>query len=424
MKYTELDAASLKGEFAALEEQYKALQAENLKLDMSRGKPGTKQLDLSTDMLQIMQKPEDLVSESGLDCRNYGVLDGLPEARKLFAELTETSPEQVIVAGNSSLNLMYTLIADAWIYGVMGHTPWGKQEKITFLCPVPGYDRHFAITESFGIQMIPVPMTPQGPDMDMIEKAVSSDASIKGIWCVPQYSNPDGYTYSDETVQRMARLKPLAPDFRLFWDNAYLVHHLDYEDHDSVLDILKETEKAGQPDIVYQFVSTSKIVFPGHGLAAFVASKANVDAIKKIMNAQTIGYDKIIQLEHVRFFGNADGIKEHMKKHAALLRPRFEVVIDHLTELGELGIAEWTEPKGGYFISLYTLDGCAKRTVQLCREAGVVLTGAGAAYPYGNDPDDHHIRIAPTYPAADELKKACEVLVLCAKIAALEKLLA
>lgn len=423
MKYTEMSKAQLKSLQEELNLQYNALQNEHLKLDMSRGKPGTAQLDLSLGMLSVLSTAEDLISEEGIDCRNYGVLDGLLEARRLIAELTHAKPDQVFIAGNASLNLMYTMIANAWIYGVNGNTPWSKQGKIKFLCPVPGYDRHFKITESFGIEMINIPMSPEGPDMTLIEQYVNQDPAVKGIWCVPKYSNPDGYSYSDQTVRRMAALKPAASDFRIFWDNAYIIHHLDFNDRDDILNIREECVKCGNPDMVYEFVSTSKMVFPGNGISALITSDANIADTKKLMAAETIGYDKISQLKHVKFFRDVEGIEAHMKKHAALIKPRFQTILEKFKELGELGIAHWTTPKGGYFISLYTLDGCAKRTVLLCKEAGVILTGAGAAYPYGIDPQDAHIRIAPTYPSTEDLEKACQVLILCAKIAAIEKLL-
>lgn len=429
MKYTEMTIPQLQSLKTKLNLEYAALQAKQLKLDMSRGKPGNAQLDLSMGMLSVLSTAEDLISEEGIDCRNYGVLEGLLEARRLIAELTDAKPEQVFIAGNASLNLMYTMIANAWIYGVNRYTPWGlqgkpcKQGTIKFLCPVPGYDRHFKITESFGIEMINIPMTPEGPDMNLVERYVEQDPSVKGIWCVPKYSNPDGYSYSDTVVRRMACLKPAAPDFRIFWDNAYIIHHLDFEDQDHILNILEECAKAGNPDMVYEFVSTSKMVFPGNGIAALISSDANIADMKRLMASETIGYDKIMQLKHVKFFKNLAGIEAHMKKHAALLKPRFETIFSLFKELGELGIARWTTPKGGYFVSLYTMEGCAKRVVTLCKEAGVILTGAGAAYPYGKDAQDSHIRIAPTYPSSEELREACEVLILCVKLAAVEKLL-
>ena len=423
MKYTEMSKAQLEAEQKELLAQYEKIKAQHLKLDMSRGKPGSVQLDLSQGMLTVLKTKEDLISESGIDCRNYGVLDGLPEMKRLIAELVQAKEEQVFIGGNSSLNLMYTIIANAWIYGICGEKPWSQQGEIQFLCPVPGYDRHFKITESLGIRMIPIPLRPDGPDMDIVESYVNQDPSIKGIWCVPQYSNPDGYSYSDQVVRRMAALTPAAPDFRIFWDNAYVIHHLDFEDHDAILNIIDECEKAGHPDLVYEFVSTSKMVFPGNGVSALITSTTNMADIKRIMDTETIGFDKINQLQHVRFFHDKAGIVSHMKQHAAIIRPRFETIWQHFSVLGELGIASWTTPKGGYFLSLYTLPGCAKRTAALCKEVGVILTPAGASYPYGKDPEDHHIRIAPTYPSTEELKTACQVLVICARLAGLEALL-
>ena len=423
MSYTELtkeELLKLRSEVAA---KYDELKAMGLKLDMSRGKPNTEQLDLSMGIMNVLDGCE-LVSENGFDCRNYGILDGIPEAKKLMADMSECSPENVIVYGASSLNIMYDTVARSMTHGVMGSTPWAKLDKVKFLCPVPGYDRHFAITEFFGIEMINIPMTSDGPDMDMIEDLVSKDDTVKGIWCVPKYANPTGISYSDETVKRFANLKPAAKDFRIFWDNAYCIHHLYDDKQDEVLDILAECEKAGNPDMVYKFCSTSKITFPGSGVAALASSKANLDFIKKQMTIQTIGHDKINQLRHVKFFGNFDGMLEHMKKHADVIRPKFEAVLESFeSELGGLGIASWTVPNGGYFIAFDTMEGCAKRVVELCKEAGVVTTPAGATYPYGNDPKDTNIRIAPTYPSAQELTQACEVFVTCVKIASIDKIL-
>ncbi len=423
MSYTELtkeELLKLREEVAA---KYDELKAMGLKLDMSRGKPNTDQLDLSMGMLNALDGCT-LVGENGFDYRNYGILDGIPEAKKLMADMSECSPENVIVYGASSLNIMYDTVARSMTHGVMGSTPWAKLDKVKFLCPVPGYDRHFAITEFFGIEMINIPMTSDGPDMDMVEDLVSKDDMVKGIWCVPKYANPTGISYSDETVKRFANLKPAAKDFRIFWDNAYCIHHLYEDKQDEVLDILAECEKAGNPDMVYKFCSTSKITFPGSGVAALASSKANLDFIKKQMTVQTIGHDKINQLRHVKFFGNFDGMLEHMKKHADVIRPKFEAVLESLEkELGGLGIASWTVPNGGYFIGFDTMEGCAKRVVELCKEAGVVTTPAGATYPYGNDPKDTNIRIAPTYPSAQELTQACEVFVTCVKLASIDKIL-
>ena len=360
----------------------------------------------------------------GMDARNYGGLDGIPEAKKLIGDLMGVSPENVIVCGNSSLNIMYDTVSRSMTHGVMGSTPWCKLDKVKFLCPAPGYDRHFAVTQHFGIELITVPMTPQGPDMDMVEKLVTEDAAVKGIWCVPKYSNPQGYSYSDETVKRMAALKPAAEDFRIYWDNAYALHHLYDDKQDEILEILSECEKAGNPDMVYEFCSTSKISFPGSGIAAIISSKANLDAVRKSMTIQTIGYDKINQLRHVRYFKNADGVKAHMRKHADLIRPKFETVLNVLDrELSGLGIGEWTRPIGGYFISFDTCEGCAKAVVAKCKEAGVVLTGAGATYPYKQDPKDCNIRIAPTYPTKEEMEMAAELFALCVKLVTVEKML-
>ena len=425
--YQEMSKEELTQELTALKAEYEKIKGMGLALDMSRGKPGADQLDLSMGMLDVLDSKTALKSENGTDLRNYGVLDGIPEAKKLMADVIGTKPENVIVYGNSSLNIMYDQVARAEMFGICGNTPWCKLDKVKFLCPVPGYDRHFKITEFFGIEMINVPMSPEGPDMDMVEKLVSEDPAIKGIWCVPKYSNPQGYTYSEETVKRFARLKPAAPDFRIYWDNAYSVHHLydDEKEQDFLLEILDECAKAGNPDMVYKFTSTSKISFPGSGIAAVAASKANLDDFRKYMTVQTIGHDKLNQLRHVRFFKNLDGVHAHMSKHAAILRPKFEMVESTLEkELGGLGIGSWTTPKGGYFISFESMDGCAKAIVAKAKEAGVVMTGAGATYPYGKDPKDSNIRIAPSFPPIDELAKAAEVFVVCVKLASVEKLLA
>ncbi len=424
MTYKEMSRDELLKEREAVSAKYDELKAMGLKLDMSRGKPNTEQLDISMEMIDTLSRSHKLVGEQGVDCRNYGVLDGIIEAKRLLSAMIECPVDNIIIYGNSSLNVMYDTVARSMTHGVMGSTPWAKLDKVKFLCPVPGYDRHFAITEFFGIEMINIPMTSTGPDMDMVEDLVSKDKAIKGIWCVPKYSNPSGITYSDETVKRFANLKPAAEDFRIYWDNAYCIHHL-YEDRqDHILEILEECEKAGNPDMVFKFCSTSKVTFPGSGIAAISASKANLEFIKKQMSVQTIGHDKLNQLRHARFFGDFNGMLEHMKKHADIIRPKFEAVLDSLdNELGSLDIAEWTRPNGGYFISLDTLDGCAKKVVGMCKEAGVVMTSAGATYPYGKDPHDSNIRIAPTYPTTDELKQACEILVTCVKLASIDKLL-
>ncbi len=422
--YAELNREELKSLKAELDTQFEEIKARGLSLDMSRGKPATDQLDISMDMMDVLHGNADLTCETGVDCRNYGVIDGIPEAKRLLGEISEVEPDDIIIYGNSSLNVMFDSIARSMTHGVMGHTPWCKLDKVKFLCPVPGYDRHFKITEFFGIEMINVPMTETGPDMDMVEKYVSTDEAVKGIWCVPKYSNPQGITYSRETCERFARLKPAAPDFRIYWDNAYSVHHLYGYHQDFLVEILEECRKAGNPDIVYKFTSTSKISFPGSGIAAVAASRANLDDFRKYMRVQTIGHDKLNQLRHVRFFKNLDGIHEHMHKHADLIRPKFELVENVLsTEIGGLGIGEWTKPYGGYFISFDSMDGCAKRIVALAKEAGVVMTEAGATFPYGIDPRDRNIRIAPTFPTLPELEKAVQVFVTCVKKASVEKLL-
>ena len=425
MSYKEMTKEQLYSEHEKVAAEYEKVKSMGLNLDMSRGKPNTEQLDISMEMIDTLARTHKLVGEEGVDCRNYGVLDGIVEAKRLLSEMIECPMDNIIIYGNSSLNVMYDTVARSMTHGVMGSAPWAKLDNVKFLCPVPGYDRHFAITEFFGIEMINVPMTENGPDMDIVEDLVSKDAAIKGIWCVPKYSNPSGITYSDETVKRFANLKPAADDFRIYWDNAYCIHHL-YEDHqEHILEILEECEKAGNPDMVFKFCSTSKVTFPGSGIAAISASKANLDFIRKQMTVQTIGHDKLNQLRHARFFGDFNGMLEHMKKHADIIRPKFEAVLETLDkELGGLGIASWTKPKGGYFISLDTLDGCAKKVVEMCREAGVIMTAAGATYPYGKDPHDSNIRIARTYPSADELKQACEVFVTCVKLASLDKLIA
>ena len=407
-----------------LEQEYKEVKELGLKLDMSRGKPSKTQLDLSMGMLDTVNSESNMDCEDGTDCRNYGVLTGIPEIRRLMADMAGVSEKNVIVYGNSSLNIMFDTVSRSMTHGVMGSTPWAKLDKVKFLCPVPGYDRHFAITESFGIEMINVPLYADGPDMDMVEKLVSEDPAIKGIWCVPMYANPTGTTYSAETVRRFAALQPAAEDFRIFWDNAYGVHHLFADDQDSIPEILSECAKAGHPDMVYEFMSTSKITFPGSGIAAMFTSEANIKDILKVMTFQTIGHDKINQLRHARFFGDIEHLKAHMMKHAELIRPKFAAVLDTLEEgLGGLEIGSWSNPKGGYFISFDAMEGCARAIVAKMKEAGVVMTGAGATYPYGKDPKDSNIRIAPTLPTPEELAKAAEVFVLCVKLVSVEKLL-
>lgn len=422
--YKDMSEAELLNEKKALEEKFDKIKSKGLKLDMSRGKPSAEQLDISMGMMDVLNSGSTLVSD-GVDCRNYGVLCGITDAKKLLADMIEVPVDNVIIYGNSSLNIMYDTVSRSYTHGVLGSTPWCKLDKVKFLCPVPGYDRHFAITEFFGIEMINVPMTPTGPDMDMVEELVSSDPAIKGIWCVPKYSNPQGITYSDEVVSRFAHLKPAAPDFRIYWDNAYGVHHLYDDDQDYLVEILDACEKAGNPDMVYKFCSTSKISFPGSGVAAIAASKANIEEIKRQLTVQTIGHDKLNQLRHVRFYNNLDGVVEHMRKHADILRPKFEMVCNTLeSEIGELGIGSWIKPKGGYFVSFDALEGCAKAIVAKCKEAGITLTNAGATYPYGKDPKDTNIRIAPSYPTIDELREAMNVFTLCVKLVSIDKLLA
>lgn len=424
MYYSELSKNEMQAELSALKSKYEEFKAKGLKLDMSRGKPGGDQLDLTVDMLNTVKTAQDCFSANGTDCRNYGILDGIPEAKKLFADILGVAPANVIVGGSSSLNLMYDEIARAMMFGVAGgKKPWGAQGKIKFLCPAPGYDRHFAICELMGIEMIAVPQTKDGPDMDVIEKYVSEDESVKGVWCVPKYSNPEGTVCSAETVRRFAALKPKADDFRIFWDNAYAVHDLyEFIELPSLFELCKEY---GNENLPLMFTSTSKISFAGAGVAAMAASEANVAKTKKSMGIQTIGADKINQLRHAKYFGDVEGIKEHMKKHAAILRPKFETVLNAFrSELGSRGIAEWSDPKGGYFVSLNVLPGCAKRVYELAKEVGVTLTPAGAPFPYGIDPEDKNLRIAPSYPPVSELEDAVGILCLCVRIASLEKYLA
>lgn len=423
--YQEMTREELLAEKEVLKAEYKKYQAKDLHLDMSRGKPSQEQLDLSMGLMDVLSSSADLTCDDGTDCRNYGVLDGIQEAKQLLGDMMEVNPDNIIIYGNSSLNVMYETISRSVTHGVMGNTPWCKLDKVKFLCPVPGYDRHFAITEYFGIEMINVPMLPTGPDMDMIEELVRNDEAIKGIWCVPKYSNPQGITYSDETVRRFARLQPAAKDFRIYWDNAYCVHHLYDINQDHLIEILAECKRAGNPDMVYKFASTSKICFPGSGVAAIATSPNNLVDIKKQLQNQTIGFDKVNQLRHVRYFKDIHGITEHMRKHAAILRPKFEMITDMFTrELGELGVGSWYTPKGGYFIAYETLEGCAKDVVARMQKAGVTMTTAGAPFPYGKDPRDTVIRIAPSYPSVENLKTATEIFVLCVKLASIKKLLA
>lgn len=422
--YTQMSHEELVELKEKLNQEYEEAKAKGLTLDMSRGKPSLAQLDLSMPLLDELNSSSDLTAEGGIDCRSYGNIDGLPEAKELMAAMMDTKAENVIIFGNASLAIMYDTVARSMIHGVLGSTPWCRLDKVKFLCPVPGYDRHFAITEQFGIEMIPVPMTMDGPDMDMVEDLVSGDAAIKGIWCVPKYSNPQGIVYSDETVKRFAALKPAAEDFRIYWDNAYVIHDL-YDEAVPLLDILGECAKAGNPDMVYEFASTSKVSFAGAGISAMASSKANIESVKKTITVQTIGYDKVNQLRHARYFKDINGLKAHMKKHAEIMRPKFEVTLEVLErELGGLGIGSWISPRGGYFISFESMEGCAKAIVAKCREAGVVLTNAGATYPYGNDPKDSNIRIAPSFPSKEEMEQTAELFALCVKLASVEKLLA
>ena len=422
--YAEMTKEELQELRKQLSTKYREYQGKDLRLDMSRGKPSVDQLDLSMGMMDVLSSDDDLTCEDGTDCRNYGVLDGIKEAKELLGDMMEVHPDQIIIYGNSSLNVMYDTVSRSMTQGVMGNTPWCKLDKVKFLCPVPGYDRHFAITQYFGIEMINIPMTADGPDMDLVEKYVNNDETVKGIWCVPLYSNPSGQSYSDETVKRFANLKPAAEDFRIFWDNAYCVHHLYEDKQDYLLEILMECKKARNQDMVYKFSSTSKISFPGSGIAAIAASDANLADIRNMMKVQTIGHDKVNQLRHVRFFKDIHGIVEHMKKHADIMRPKFETVINTLErELGGLEIGSWIAPRGGYFISFDAMEGCAKAIVAKAKEAGLVMTGAGATFPYGKDPKDSNIRIAPSYPTPEELAVAAEIFVLSVKLVSIDKLL-
>jgi len=422
--YADMDHNELLSLKASLEEKFKTEQAKGLSLNMARGKPGVSQLAISMPMLDVVNKDSDMNTLLGNDTRNYGDWDGIGECRQLMADMMEVKKANVIVCGNSSLNIMYDTVMRSMAMGVNGMTPWCKLDKVKFLCPVPGYDRHFKITELFGIEMIPVPLREDGPDMDMVEQYVNNDEAVKGIWCVPKYSNPTGITYSDEVVRRFANLKPKAEDFRIFWDNAYCIHYIFEETQDKILNILEECEKAGNPNMVYVFASTSKVSFPGSGVSAIATSLENMEYIKKFMTTQIIGHDKINQLRHVRFFKDIDGLNAHMKKHADLIRPKFEAVLNILeSELTGLGIGSWTKPRGGYFISFDSMPGCAKAIVAKCKELGLVLTGAGATYPYGKDPDDSNIRIAPTFPTPEEMAEAAKMFVICVKLASVEKLL-
>ena len=410
---------------AALEEEYKVMESKGLNLNMARGKPGFSQLELCMPMLDVVNSSSDMRTMLGNDTRNYGDLDGIGECRRLMAYMLEVEKDNVLVGGNSSLNLMFDTISRSFTHGVNGSLPWYKLDKVKFLCPVPGYDRHFRITEEFGIEMINIPLYDDGPDMDLVEKYVNNDPAVKGIWCVPKYSNPTGISYSDEVIKRFANLKPAAEDFRIYWDNAYGIHHMYEDKQDKILNILEECKKAGNPNMVYIFCSTSKISFPGSGVSAVASSVENIKYIMSHMTVQTIGHDKINQLRHARFFKDINGLNEHMKKHAEVLRPKFAAVLDTLeAELSGLGIGTWVNPRGGYFVSFNSMPGCAKAIVAKCKELGVIMTDAGATFPYGKDPEDSNIRIAPTFPSIEEMQVASKVFVLCVKLASVEKLLA
>lgn len=424
-KYKEMTKEELLSLKAELEKKYLDEKGKGLKLNMARGLPSKQQLEMELDFFDTIDSKTDFITESGVDCRNYGELLGIPEARKFMGDIMELPAENIIVFGNSSLNIMYDTVCRSMVHGVCGSTPWSKLDKLKFLCPVPGYDRHFAITEQFGIEMINIPMTDEGPDMDLVEQYVNNDAAVKGIWCVPKYSNPGGVVYSAETVKRLAALKPAAEDFRIFWDNAYIVHDIYEDKKGELLNIWEECKKCGNEDMFYEFASTSKVTYPGSGISAIGTSKKNLDYIKSIVTIQTIGSDKINQLRHVKYFKDAEGVKAHMKKHAAIIRPKFELVARKLEdELGGLEIGTWTNPLGGYFVSFTGLDNTAKKVVTMCKECGVTLTGAGATYPYKNDPHDSNIRIAATFPPIEELSMALDIFILCVKIASIDTYLA
>ena len=426
-RYAAMTKAELETELAAVRARYDEMVARGLALNMARGKPSAAQLELSLPLLDVLDAKADLTAEDGTDCRNYGVLDGIPEAKRLMATLLDDEPDNVIVLGNASLTAMYDALVRLMLFGTQGSAPWGQLPAVKWLCPVPGYDRHFTICEALGIEMIPVPMDEHGPDMDEVERLAGADDAVKGIWCVPKYSNPTGVTYSDEVVRRLASMACAAPDFRIFWDNAYAVHHFSAEaaEQDRVLDIAAACAEAGNPERYLKFGSTSKITFPGAGVAAVAASPANVAEIKRHMNAQAIGHDKLNQLRHARFLDEGRGLASHMAAHGALMGPKFELVCRRLDEeLGEAGIATWTNPRGGYFVSFEGPAGTARRIVALAKEAGVTMTGAGATWPYGDDPNDSNIRIAPSLPPLEELDAAMDVFCCCVKRAALEKMLA
>ena len=423
MEYSSMSKTQLQAEHDAVTKEYEALKAKGLKLDMSRGKPSKAQLDLVSGVLTTLTSPEECIVE-GTDARNYGELAGLPCARKFFAEILGCRPEECFMGGNASLTLMYDTIAKAYTHGLLhSEKPWAKLDTVKFLCPSPGYDRHFKISQSFGMEMITINMTETGPDMDAVEEAVK-DPAVKGMWCVPKYSNPEGIIYSAETIERIAHLKPAAADFLLMWDNAYCIHEFD-GDYVPFPDIISLCREAGNPDMVFEYASTSKVTFPGAGISVMASSVDNIKYMLGLLGIQTISYDKVNQLRHVRFLKDKAHTLELMKQHAAIMKPKFEAVLSALDrEIAPLGIAQWKRPKGGYFVSVDTMDGLAKRTLALCKEAGVVMTGAGATFPYGVDPRDRNIRIAPSLPPVEELEQAIAVFCTCLKLAALEKLLA
>ncbi len=424
LQLQDTDKNALRTEQARLQAEYDRFKAQGLSLNIARGKPSKEQLDLSMDLFTVLTPNSDMFSTDGIDVRNYGCLNGIEDARVLMGEYLETDKDHVIIFGGSSLSIMYDLVSKAMTRGILGSTPWAKLEKVKFLCPVPGYDRHFSVTESFGIEMINVPMTDDGPDMDLVERYVESDASVKGIWCVPKYSNPGGVVYSDETVRRFAALKPAAEDFRIFWDNAYMVHHLDPAHPKEILNILEECEKAGHPDLVYELASFSKITFPSNSISALAASTSNVEDVLNVMQNQIIGHNKISQLAHARYFKNMDGVRAHMAKHAAILKPKFDAVEEILSaELSGLGIATWSHPAGGYFVSFNTLPGLAKKVVAKMKEAGVTMTGAGATYPYKKDPEDSNIRIAPSFATLEEVREAIRIFAVVVKLVSIEKIM-
>ncbi len=424
MNYLNCSKQELEKEYSSLVKQFEDVKSKGLNLNMARGKPGKEQLDLSLGLLDVVNSSSDFVGADGMDCRNYGILKGIEECRKLFGEMLGVDYNNVMVGGSSSLNMMFDTISCMMTKSVVdGCKPWYEVKNRKFLCPVPGYDRHFGITEYYGFEMIPVPMTSNGPDMDIVEKLVENDDSIKGIWCVPKYSNPQGITYSDDTVKRFAALKPAAKDFRIMWDNAYCIHDIS-DTPDSLLNIYDECVKAGNEDMPILFCSTSKITFPGAGVAAMAASDANMNVFAERYNYEIISYDKLNMLRHVKYFKNYDGVLKHMQLHKKVLKPKFEIVLNTLDkELTSTGVGEWTNPNGGYFVSVDVLSGTAKRVVSLCKEAGLILTGAGATYPLGKDPEDKNIRIAPSFPPNDELQTAMDVFCICTKLAACEKLL-